>query len=302
MAPTAPRWRVTLAFAIVYLVWGSTYLAIRFAVETIPPFLMAGVRMTVAGAVLYLWARARGAPAPTRAHWQSASISGFLMLTCGNGAVVWAEQHVPSGLTALLVALVPAWTVVAEWLLPGGHRPRPLTTAGLIAGLGGMALLGGEGTEGGGASFWAATVLALGSFTWALGTIYQHRGAPRPASGPLATGLQMLTGGAFLLLAFLVFPGAGHFDPGAATTRSVLSLLYLIVFGSIVTYSTFVWLLQATTPARSSTYAYVNPVVALVLGWAVAGEALSAAALGASALIVASVAVITWDQSRTAAA
>lgn len=301
MPTTAPRWRVTLAFATVYLVWGSTYLAIRFAVETIPPFLMAGVRMIVAGTALYAWGRLRGAPAPTRIHWKSAALSGFLMLTCGNGAVVWAEQRVPSGLTALLVALVPAWTVVAEWLLPGGRRPRALTALGLIAGLAGMALLGGEGAQGGGASPWAATVLAAGSFTWALGSIYQHRGAPRPESAPLATALQMLTGGAFLLAAFALLPGTGAFDPAAATPRSILSLAYLILFGSIVTYSAFVWLLQVSTPARASTYAYVNPVVALVLGWAVAGEALSVVALSASALIVTAVAVITWDQSRAPA-
>jgi drug/metabolite transporter (DMT)-like permease len=299
--PNSPaRWRVTLAFATVYLVWGSTYLAIRFAVEAIPPFLMAGTRFIVAGGILYGWARLRGAAAPTRAHWRSAVISGGLMLACGNGTVVWAETRVPSGLTALLVALVPAWTVVAEWILPGGRAPRLPTVAGLLAGLAGMALLGAEGAAAGGAGPGAAALLALAAFTWALGSIYQHRGAPRPESAPLATSLQMLAGGAILLVVFALVPGTGSLPAGALAGRPLLALGYLILFGSIVTYSAFVWLLQVSTPARVSTYAYVNPVVALVLGWGVAGERLGPAALAASALIIASVAVITWDQSRPA--
>lgn len=301
MRPTIPAWRITLAFATVYLVWGSTYLAIRYAIGSIPPFLMAGTRFVVAGGALYLWARLRGVPRPTRPEWRSAAVSGVLMLVCGNGAVVWAEQHVASGLTALLAALVPAWTVVAEWVLPGGRAPGRLTIVGLVAGLGGMALLAGTGPATGGSGPVAAVVLAVASLTWALGSIYQHRGAPRPASSPMATGIQMLAGGVGLLALFALMPGAWRFDPAAVTGRSVLALCYLIVFGSIITYSAFVWLLQVTTPAKLSTYAYVNPVVALGLGWAIAGEALDARSIGASVLIVAAVATITWDQSRQVA-
>ncbi|MGB7211983.1 MAG: EamA family transporter [Gemmatimonadales bacterium] len=298
MRPTTPAWRITLAFATVYLVWGSTYLAIRFAIGSIPPFLMAGVRLLTAGGLLYLWARSRGAPSPAWKEWRAAGISGVLMLVCGNGAVVWSEQVVPSGLTALLVALVPAWTVVVEWVLPGGVGPGPITVIGLIAGFAGMALLGGPGSVTGGASPWAVGALAAGSLAWSIGTIYQHRDAPRPASSSMATGIQMLVGGAGLFLLFLVLPGASSFHLGAVTPRSLIALVYLIVFGSIITFSAFVWLIQVSTPAKVSTYAYINPVVALLLGWAVAGEALDLRSIWASALIVAAVGIITWDRSR----
>jgi drug/metabolite transporter (DMT)-like permease len=301
MRPTTPAWRITLAFATVYLVWGSTYLAIRYAIGSIPPFLMAGVRLSIAGGILYLWARSRGATSPTRSEWRAAAISGGLMLVCGNGAVVWSEQVVPSGLTALLVALVPAWTVVVEWSLPGGVAPGGPTFLGLLAGLVGVGLLAGPGSVTGGASPWAAGVLALGSLAWSIGTVYQHRGAPRPSSSSMATGIQMLAGGAGLLILFLVLPHAGRFELSAVSARSLLALGYLIVFGSIITFSAFVWLIQLSTPAKVSTYAYVNPVVALALGWAVAGEALDARSLWASALIVAAVGVITWDRSRRTA-
>lgn len=301
MRPTTPAWRITLAFATVYLVWGSTYLAIRYAIGSIPPFLMAGVRLLIAGGLLYVWARMRGAPPPARKEWRAAAISGFLMLVCGNGAVVWSEQVVPSGLTALIVALVPAWTVLVEWVLPGGTGPGRMTVLGLVAGFVGMALLGGPGSVTGGASPWAVGVLAAGSLAWSIGTIYQHRGAPRPASSSMATGIQVLAGGAGLLLLFLVLPGATRFHLDAVTPRSLLALGYLIVFGSIITFSAFVWLIQVSTPAKVSTYAYINPVVALLLGWAVAGEALDLRSIWASALIVAAVGIITWDRSRHSA-
>ncbi|MFI5235676.1 MAG: EamA family transporter [Gemmatimonadales bacterium] len=298
MRSTAPRWQITLAFALVYLVWGSTYLAIRYAIATLPPFLMAGLRFLIAGGILYLWALLRGAPRPTRAEWRSAAIIGALMLLCGNGAVVWSEQRVASGLTALIVALVPAWTVAIEWALPGGKAPGPLTITGLFAGMAGMALLVEPGSPPGGADLGAMGVLALGSLGWVIGSIYLHRGAPRPVSAPMATGIQMLCGGAALVLLFAVAPGQGSVVPAAITGRSLLALGYLIVFGSLITYSAYVWLLQVSTPARVATYAYVNPVVALGLGWAVAGERLSLRSAGASALIVAAVAIITWSQSR----
>lgn len=302
MRTPSPAWRVTLGFATVYLVWGSTYLAIRYAIGSIPPFLMAGARFLVAGACLALWAALRGAPLPTRREWRAAGIAGGLMLVCGNGAVVWAEQKVPSGITSLLVALVPAWTVVAEWLLPRGRTPGRLTLLGLLLGLGGTALLATRGALTGGTISWPAMVLILGSLSWALGSIYLHRGPPQPASSAMAAGMQMLCGGAALILLFALTPGAGSFRLAEVTSRSLLSVGYLVVFGSLVTYSAYVWLLKVSTPARVSTYAFVNPVVALALGWGVAGEALDLQDAWAALLIVGAVAIITWDHAHPAQA
>src|SRR5919199_594300 len=167
-----PRARVVAAFVAVYVIWGSTYLFIRFAVETLPPFLMAGVRFAVAGAILYAWARMRGAPAPTRAEIRGAAVAGVFLLLGGNGAVVWAEQRVPSGVTALLVATVPVWMVVLDWLRPGGVRPRAGVFAGLGLGLAGLTLLVGRGVLGGGADPLGAAVLVVGSILWAVGSLF----------------------------------------------------------------------------------------------------------------------------------
>lgn len=285
------------AFAAVYLIWGSTYLAIRYAIETLPPFGMAGVRFVIAGALLYGWLRLRGVAAPTRPQWRTAAIIGALLLLGGNGAVVWAEQRIPSGVAALLVAGVPIWMVVLEWLRPGGTRPGRWVVGGLVLGSAGLVLLVGPGEVLGGGHIDPLGALAVvgGSFAWAVGSVYS-RSAQLPDSPLLATGMEMLTGGAFLLLAGVATGETVDF--GAVSTRSLLALLYLIGFGSLVAFTAYIWLLRATTPAKASTYAYVNPVVAVGLGWALAGEPLTARIAVAAAIIVGAVALITTRRGQ----
>lgn len=290
----APRWKLVSAFLAVYLIWGSTYLAIRFAIETLPPFLMAGVRFVIAGGLVYGVMRLRGAEPPTRQQWVATGIIGVLLLMGGNGAVVWAEQRVPSGIAALLVAVTPCWMVLIDWLRPGGTRPRALVWVGLGLGLAGIVLLvgpasilGGEAMDGPG-----SIVLLGGTLAWASGSIYA-RYASLPRRPLMATGMQMLVGGAVLILAGLLAGEPARIAWDAISLKSSIALAYLIVFGAIVGYTAYVWLLRVSTPAMVGTYAYVNPIVAVLLGWALADEALTGRMLIAAAVIVAGVAVIT---------
>lgn len=302
-AAHASRANVIAAFAAVYVIWGSTYLAIRYAVATIPPFLMGGARFLISGLLLYAFTRLRGTTAPTRVQWRSALVTGVLLLLGGNGAVIWSEQHVPSGLVALIVAIVPLWMVVFEWARPGGKRPAPAVFVGLGLGLVGLGLLiGPDAFARGGASkldVAAALVPVAGSMLWALGSIYS-RYAPRAASAQLATGMQMLMGGAAFVVVSVLVGEPRHFNPGAVTAPSVVGFLYLVTFGSLIGFTAYIYLLGATTPAKASTYAYVNPVVAVMLGWAVAGEPLTPRMLVAAAIILGAVALITLASTRPA--
>lgn len=288
--------KVALALATVYVIWGSTYLAIRFAIETLPPFWMAGVRFLVSGALLYAWASWRGAPRPSRVHWRSAALIGTLLLVGGNGGVVWAEQRVDSGLAALLVSTVPLWMVVFEWLRKGGTRPTLGVVAGLALGFAGLVMLVQPGS--GSLDPLGATVLLLACVSWAWGSL-RSRHVPLPESPLMATSLEMLTGGAVLMVLGLLFGEAGRLDLAGVSLKSVLSLAYLVVFGALG-FTAYIWLLRATTPALVSTYAYVNPVVAVFLGWALAGEPLTGGMLAAAAVILTGVALITVFRNRPA--
>jgi drug/metabolite transporter (DMT)-like permease len=287
-----PQGKLITAFAAVYLIWGSTYLAIRFAIETIPPHLMAAARFLVAGAILYAWSRWRGAPAPTLRNWRASAIVGGFLLLGGNGAVVWAETRVPSGLTALLVAMVPIWMLVLE-MHPrlGGKRPRAAVVAGLVLGLAGLALLVAPGKLAGRVDLLGAGVLVLGCLCWAFGSLHS-RVADLPKSGFLAASMEMLSGGGLLLLFGLATGQAGQLSLAAISARSLVSLIYLIFFGSLIGFTAYIWLLGATTPARVSTYAYVNPVVAVLLGWGFANEPMTLRTMLAAAVIVGAVVVI----------
>jgi drug/metabolite transporter (DMT)-like permease len=285
------RGRIIGAFAAVYLIWGSTYLAIRFAIDTIPPHLMASARFLVAGAILYAWARLRGAPRPTWSNWRAATIVGGLLLLGGNGAVVWAETRVPSGVTALLVATVPIWMALIEGMRNGGRRPARAVIAGLVLGLCGLALLLVPGNLAGRVDLLGAGALILGSFSWAFGSLLS-RTAKLPKSGFLAAAMEMIAGGVWLLLFGLATGQAGRVTIAALSLKSLLSLGYLILFGSLVGFTAYIWLLGATTASRVSTYAYVNPVVAVLLGWAFAGEAITLRTALAAAIIVIAVALI----------
>ena len=287
-----PQGKVIAAFAAVYLIWGSTYLGIRFAIETIPPHLMAGARFLLAGAVLYAWLRWRGAPKPTVRNWRASAIVGGFLLLGGNGAVVWAETRVPSGLTALLVAMVPIWMLVLE-MHPqlGGRRPRAAVVAGIVLGLAGLVVLVAPGKLAGRVDLLGAGVLVLGCLSWAFGSLHS-RVAELPKSGFLAAAMEMLCGGALLLLFGLATGQAGQLSVAAMSTRSLVALAYLVVFGSLVGFTAYIWLLGATTPARVSTYAYVNPVVAVLLGWSLANEPMTLRTMLAAAVIIGAVVVI----------
>jgi drug/metabolite transporter (DMT)-like permease len=297
-AASAPRWKVLVAFACVYVIWGSTYLAIRWVVEVWPPFLTAGARFLTAGAVLVAWGMARGARWPTPARWGASVLTGALMLLGGNGAVVWSEQRVPSGLVALLVSCVPLWMALLQGL-GGGARAGARTWMGVLIGLGGIAILVGPRSFAGGErlDLWAAGALVLGSLSWSAGSVLASRLA-LPAPPILASGLQMLAGGVLLVML-----GAATGEPAKLAgapfdPRALLSLGYLVVFGSIIGFNAYVWLLGVVAPSRVATYAFVNPVVAVVLGWALAGEPLTARTLLAAAVIVGAVALITFAPRR----
>jgi drug/metabolite transporter (DMT)-like permease len=246
------RFGLLAGFAAIYLIWGSTYLAIRFAVETLPPFLMTGVRFLMAGTLMYGWARLRGLGRPSRSHWAAAALVGTLMLLFGVGGVSWAEQWVPSGAAALIVAVGPLWMVMIDWLFFGGVRPGARVVAGILLGFAGVVLLvGPEELAGAGRIDLVGTgVILLGTLTWSFGSLYS-RGPSLPSSPILATGMEMLMG-AFVLLA--VGTAAGEWaalDVAAVSLRSLLSVGYLAVFGSIIALSAYLWLLKVTTPART---------------------------------------------------
>lgn len=290
--------KVAIALAAVYFIWGSTFLAIRFAIETLPPFLMAGARMVFAGSLLYGWARWRGAPRPSRVHWRSAALIGMFLLLVGNGAVVWAEQRVDSGLAALLVSVEPLWIVLLVWLRPGGERPTLRVIGGLLLGFAGLFLLVKPSSATGGIDPLGAAVIVVGALSWAWGSLYGQR-ARLPESPLLTTGMQMLCGGGLLLLASLLAGEPAGFDPAAVSLRSLFALGYLVAFGSLVGFTAYVWLLRAASPVLVSTYAYVNPVVAVFLGWVLAGEPVTLGTLVAAAVILSGVALISSSQVKS---
>lgn len=279
------------AFAAVYVIWGSTYLAIRFAIETLPPLAMASVRFLVAGSLLYAWARVRGARPPTFRQWKGAAVVGALLFVGGNGAVVLSEQWVPSGLVALLVAVVPLWMVLLDWMWGSRARPGPRVLVGLAAGFGGVALLAGSPGVGRREEIFGALLVLLGSLAWAGGSIYS-RHAPRPDRPRMWVAMQMLTGGALLFPLAAASGELARVDVAHVSMRSALALLYLVVAGALVAFSAYIWLLTVSTPARVGTYAYVNPVVALFLGWALADEPITTRSVAAAVVIVGAVVVI----------
>jgi drug/metabolite transporter (DMT)-like permease len=293
MSDAARTGKIVAAFAAVYVIWGSTYLGIRIGVETLPPFLMAGLRQATAGGLLYVWLRSRGMPAPTRMHWRSALIIGALMLGVGNGLVGWAEQTVPSGLTALLIATTPLWMVLLEWLWHGGQRPRVRTVVGLIVGFGGAGLLVAPKDWGGGepVEVWGAVAIIAATWGWTTGALYSRR-AELPAAAWLGAAMQMLAGGMVLLGTSVVLGEWRGFAWANVSGRSWAAVAYLTVFGSMVAYSAYMWLLKVSTPARVSTTAYANPIIAVILGWLLGGEALTGRIIVAAIIIIVAVILI----------
>jgi drug/metabolite transporter (DMT)-like permease len=292
-APARATTLVIVAFAAVYVVWGSTYLAIRVGIESFPPFVLAGLRHLVAGLILFPAVRWKTGIQPTAANWKAAVIVGFLLLFIGNGGVSWAEQLVPSGVTALLVATVSLWLVIVDWLRPRGNRPGPKVIIGLVMGFAGLLLLVGPSHLGGSGRVdpFGAGVLVFASFAWACGSLYTKHGR-MPASPMLGVAMQSLTGGVILLIVALLTGEFRGFHFGAISLRSWIALAYLIVFGSGIGFSAYIYILHKSTAARVATYAFVNPVVALFLGWLIVGEAITLRTILAAAVILTAVILV----------
>jgi drug/metabolite transporter (DMT)-like permease len=299
MAPAKPsRAKLVGAFAAIYIIWGSTYLGILLAIETIPPLLMAGTRFVIAGLILFLLAKRGNSKPATRLQWRNAAIIGLLLLVGGNGAVIFAERMVPSGLVALIVAIEPIWIVLIDWARPGGRKPTLAIVAGLVLGIIGLVVLVDPFASTTNIRLAGVVVLMFGSISWAGGSVLaQHIELPK--SAVVATAIEALAAGVFWLILWLVTLGPMHFNPAIVSLKSLGGMIYLITFGSVIGYSAYVWLLKVSTPAKVATFAYVNPIVALFLGWAFAGETLSFRTLIASAIIISAVALITVARSST---
>ena len=288
------RTAIVAAFAAIYLIWGSTYLAIRLGVATVPPFLMAGVRFLVAGLAFMAWAKYRRAARPTARDWLTTGIIGVLMATGGNGLVTWAMQTVQSGLAALLVSMVPFWVVMVDWLKPQGRRPATRVVVGLVLGFTGVALLINPGDVGmREIDAFGALTIVLASMLWASGSIYS-RHAPQPTSQALSSGMQMFGGGVVLLGLSAATGEVAQLEWASVSNTALAGWVYVTVLGSVA-YGSYLWLLKASTPTKAATYAYVNPVIALILGYLVADESLSPRTIGCSALVVLAVLMVVSD-------
>ena len=288
------------AFAAIYLIWGSTYLGIRFAIESIPPLLMAGTRFFLAGVVMFVVAVWQGAPRSSLAEWRTALIVGACLLFCGNGSVTVAEQWVPSGLASLLVATVPIDIALLDWISGSAPRPRPMVLLGLAGGFAGVGILVGPAltAPSAGGSHHAGLgmlILLFGDLLWSIGSLYSRR-ARSTASPFLSSAQTMLCGGALMMIAGFLRGEARAFDPRQVTAVSLGAFIYLVLVGAIVGYTTYIWLLRHCDPSKVATYAYVNPVVAVLLGSLFAGETLNLRTIVAAAIIIGAVAVVITAQ------
>ena len=282
-----------------YVIWGSTYLAIRVGVESFPPLLLAGLRHLIFGALFYPILRWKTGIRPTREHWRTAVVTGFLLLFAGNGGVCVAEQSVVSGVAALLVATVSLWMVLIDWLRPGGVRPLPRVLMGLLLGFAGLALLVGPKNLGGSERVnpWGVAILLIASFAWSCGSLYSKHGA-LPASPLMGAAMQGLCGGVILWVVGFFSGEVKSLHLAAISTRSWLALGYLVFFGSMMGFTAYVYLLKNSTATRVATYAFVNPVVALLLGWLFAGEAITLRTVLAAAVILAAVLLVITAPHR----
>ncbi|HSN18510.1 MAG TPA: EamA family transporter [Gammaproteobacteria bacterium] len=292
-------WKVLLAYAIIYFVWGSTYLAIRVGVLEMPPLLMAAMRFLIAGALLYGWTAARGERQPSPRQWASIALLAFLIFAVDYGLVFWAEQRVPSGITAIMMATISAFMALAEIIFLRTQRLTPRLAVALLIGLGGVAVLVSWSLDLGGAPVdtLGAVALIVGAIAWAVAAVFA-RTQPLPDSKFLSSGAQMLVGGAMLAVASFSLGEFGRFHPAAVSPGAWFALGYLIVPGSIVAFTAYVWLLHHDSPTRVGTYAYVNPVVAVLLGYFMGGEALGTRTVLGALLVLVSVVMITLPITR----
>lgn len=288
--------KLVLAFGSIYFIWGSTYVAIHYAIQTLPGFLMAAMRFILAGVVLYAWAWSDGARLSGPAPWRTAFAMGFFLLLLGHGSVVLAIHWVPSGLAALLLCTTPIWVALMEWALPGGKHPGGRVSTGILLGFLGIVMLIGVGDlRNDEVDLLGVGILLMSSIAWGAGTLYARRA--KVSDSPFMTsGMQMLSGGALLLCAGILNGDLSrlHFD--TVSIQSILAFGYLTFFGSIVAFTAYSWLVKVTSPARAVTSSYVNPVVAVLLGHAIAGEPLTYRMMLAMLTIVLGVIVITSSQ------
>ncbi|MBA3444630.1 MAG: EamA family transporter [Gemmatimonadales bacterium] len=287
------RWKIVAAFVAVYVFWGMTYLAMRVAVEDIPPYLMAGTRFVLAGAMLYAIARRRRDEAPTSLNWRAAFVVGGFLLLGGNASVAWAEQRVSSGLAALLIGVMPIWMVSLEWLR-GGSRPRLNVIAGLLLGALGVGLL--VLPQGGGdrVDLLGAVVLIVAAASWAWGSVIS-KSAGLPKSPFMATSMEMIAGGTLCIVVAVLTGELEGFSPAQVSGQALLAWLFLVIFGSLVAFTAFIWLLGVVSIAKVGTYAYVNPIVAVLLGWAILDEPVTLTTVFAAILILCGVAMVNLD-------
>jgi drug/metabolite transporter (DMT)-like permease len=293
---------VIVAFAALYLIWGSTYLGIRFAIETIPPFLMAGTRFLLAGLIMYAIAWSQGMVKSSWANWRTSLIIGACLLLGGNGGVTISEKYIDSGLAAVIVAIVPIYIVVLGWASGMAPRPTPIVWLGLVGGFVGVGILLGpslrfSSNDAHGPAI-GMSILLVSTFLWSAGSLYS-RVAKHAASPFLTAAQQMMCGGMLLLLTGALTGELRRFHPGSVSILSVASFAYLVIIGAVVGYTAYIWLLRHCDPAKVATYAYVNPIVAVLLGAAFGGETLTMRIVMAAGLIIGSVAmVITAQQLR----
>jgi drug/metabolite transporter (DMT)-like permease len=299
MSPQQRKLRILAAFIAVYFVWGTTYLAIKIAIETIPPFLMMGMRSLTAGTLLYLWGRLRGDANVTRKELPSLILIGFLFFLIGHGVLAWAQQTVPSGVTALLVASEPIIIALFEPLFTTTGRVGKRTMLGMLIGVSGIAvLILPQGFDYKKASLLGSIGILVCTSAWATGAIYS-RVTKLPGSPLITSGLQLLSGGVMLILVSFLLGEWSAFTFTQVTIRSWLSLMYLILFGSVITFSAYTWLLTVTSATRISTHTFINPVVAMIVGWAFGGEVLTREMLVATVLIVISVYLVLFRNEVT---
>jgi drug/metabolite transporter (DMT)-like permease len=291
--PLSLRVKIAIAFCAIYVIWGSTFLATRFAVRTIPPFVVSGSRFFLAGVVLFCFARTRTSEKVTVRMWASATVMGTLFFVICHGGLSWAAQHVPSGISALLMASVSMWTALIEIVTRSKSRPGVRVMVSLLVGFVGITLLvvKPELLAGSHVGSLGATVALIGAFSWALGTVLTKR-VPRPESTILSAGMQMMCGGGLLLIVAMVSGQTAGWNPQGISSQGLLAMAFLTLIGSLVGFTCYVWLLGQCSPTQVATYAYVNPIIALILGWAIAGEQLTERSLIASVIVVGAVASI----------
>lgn len=298
-----PRWQTLLAFAIIYFVWGSTFLAIRIGVREVPPFLLAGMRFFTAGIVLYGWSRAMGTPSPRRREWIAASLLSVLMFVFDYGLLFWAEQRVPSGVAAVMMATTPVFMALAEILFLRTQRLTSRLACALLLGVAGVVILvsHSSGLGQGAIDKWGAVALLVATISWSAAAILIRK-LPLPESKVMSSGAQMLAGGIFLAIAATLLGEVKNFHPQAVSLNAWFALAYLIFAGSIIAFTAYVWLIHHESPTKVGTYAYVNPIVAVLLGYFFAGEPLGPRTVAGTLLVLVSVLVITTAKKSTSEA